>query len=182
MGPPAVVFLVTILWIAFTPHTGGPALSVVDVAYGVAWPLSVGLLIAVAWRTAQVTPQQPETDTVAIPLALVVQFGGEFAFLWIANLGSGQPPAFTFSPFGAFLVLLVPWLFFVGDVWQWNRTRTGVSEYLMVAYVGLFGIAVVVIGLLGRGQAGRPFLLFGGLVVSLAGVLALDEYLSTGIR
>mgnify|MGYP006290391733 CR=1 FL=1 len=45
MAPPALVFLITVLWIAFTAGTGRLALTAVDVGYALAWPLSLVLVV-----------------------------------------------------------------------------------------------------------------------------------------
>jgi hypothetical protein len=179
MAPPAVVFLITVLWIAFTPERRALALTPVDVGYAIAWPLSLALLVVAVRRTGRTQPQPPETDALAIPFALLVQFGGELSFLWIGNLGTGAPPTLEFSPFVVFLALLVPWLFFMEDTYRWTRDRADVSEYLYVVYIGLFGVLVMTVGVLGAARSSRMFLVFGAVVVVLAGVLALDEYHST---
>lgn len=177
MLPPSLSFFCVTLWLAFNPAGSGTnALTMPAIGFAVGWPATIVSMLASVWRTSVIDPQPPQSDELALPLSLVVQFGLGFAFLWLTNIGPGQtePTTLTVSLFGVFVLLAGPWIFFLEDVYVLGENRRGIGSYVFPAYLAGFALVVLLFP-----TPNPPWLLaFSGVVIVGSLVLAVDQYVS----
>lgn len=178
MIPPTMAIFATLLWMVLD-QTNGPGLSTLDILYAITWPLLMVGMLASVWLTRHHDPQPPKTDGTAIPLSLVVQLlGGVSAVSWIGNASNENAPSLVFSPFGAFFLIAVPWLFYLQDVYLLGEEYEGVKHYVFPMYLILFGMVVGILGLAATGWTRLMFLSLWFVLVSSAGLLSLEEYMT----
>lgn len=178
MIPPTMAIFATLLWMVLD-QTNGPGLSTLDILYAITWPLLIVGMLASVWLTRHRNPQPPETDGRAIPLSLVVQLlGGVSAVSWIGNASNENAPSLVFSPFGAFILVAVPWFFYLQDVYLIGEEYEGVKHYVFPMYLILFGTVVGILGLVATGWTRLMLLFLGIVLVSSAGLLSLEEYMT----
>lgn len=178
MIPPTMAIFATLLWMVLD-QTNGPGLSTLDILYAITWPLLIVGMLASVWLTRHRNPQPPETDGRAIPLSLVVQLlGGVSAVSWIGNASNENAPSLVFSPFGAFILVAIPWFFYLQDVYLIGEEYEGVKHYVFPTYLILFGTVVGILGLVATGWTRLMLLFLGIVLVSSAGLLSLEEYMT----
>jgi len=63
--------------------------------------------------------QDPQRDNRALPVALLVQVGIGYVFLWVQFPASraGQSASFGFSPLAVLMLAAIPWIFYMEDIY-----------------------------------------------------------------
>lgn len=181
MLPPALALSGATLWIVFAPSGSGQlVVSVPDLVYAAVWPSTLVMMLASVWRTRKKAPQRPWSENLAIPLALLLQNGLGFVFLWLENPSAAgeEPVSFAFSRFGGFALLAVPWLFYLQDVYLWGEARESIWSYVFSGYLAGSGVVVLLLGVYGTNEQSHVFVLLAITILVGAVVLTVDEYLS----
>ncbi|MFW5919173.1 MAG: hypothetical protein ACOCSF_03125 [Halanaeroarchaeum sp.] len=100
------------------------------------------------------------------------------AVSWIETTSNTNSPSLVFSPFGAFILIAVPWFFYLQDVYLMGEEYEGVKHYVFPMYLILFGTVVGILGLVATGWSRQMFLFLGFVLVSSAALLSLEEYMT----
>lgn len=182
MVPPSLAVFASTLWLIHVSRTTGQlVVTPQDMAYALAWPAILGLLLASVWLTRRRDPQTAASDNRALPAALLVQIGIGSVFLWLefpADTGA-QTVSVAFSPLAVMMLVGIPLFFYLQDVYLWGERREDIGMYAFPAVLGLFGGLVIVLGTVGTTDQRFLFIVLGATSLLGAGVLTVDQYLST---